>query len=146
MKFFHAVRQSFNGCSRGSRLSWLIFLVVGLTGPSISAQEADEDVVIFRNGDRLTGEVKRLDRGRLFFDTDATGEIGVEWDEVVHLTSNQRLEIEAESGAIFLGNLLSSEESSQLHIQTMINAIDIPMTEVVIITPIEEHATGAVRH
>ena len=138
MKFFHAVRQSLNGCGRGSKLSRLMFLVVGLTSTGISAQDVDEDVVIFRNGDRLTGEVKRLDRGRLYFDTDATGEIGVEWDEVIYLTSNQRFEIETESGAIFLGNLLSSEESSQLYIQTTTDTIGIPKTEVVVITPIEE--------
>ena len=38
---------------------------------------AQEDVVVFANGDRLTGEIRRLDRGRLSFKTDATGTIGV---------------------------------------------------------------------
>ena len=41
------------------------------------------DVVTFVNGDRLTGEVKSLERGRLRFKTDATDTISIEWDNVV---------------------------------------------------------------
>ncbi len=39
---------------------------------------ANTDVVIFKNGDRLTGEVKSLERGRLRFKTEATDTIGIE--------------------------------------------------------------------
>jgi len=36
------------------------------------------DLVIFNNGDRLTGELKSLKRGRLNLNTEATGTIGIE--------------------------------------------------------------------
>ncbi len=38
---------------------------------------ADTDVVIFKNGDHLTGEVKSLERGRLRFKTEATDTISI---------------------------------------------------------------------
>ena len=51
-----------------------------------SAAHADKsDIILFKNGDRLTGEVKVLDRGKISFDTDATGVIKVEWDDIEQL-------------------------------------------------------------
>ena len=138
MNLYYAARRRPIGQRWWSTLSELLLLALALTSLDALAQDENDDALIFRNGDRLTGEVKRLERGRLFFDTDATGEIGVEWDEVAYLTSNRRLEIETESGSIFLGNLLNSEEASQLHVQTMSGAVEMPMTQVVIMTPIEE--------
>ena len=38
---------------------------------------ADTDVVTMINGDRLTGEVKSLERGKLRFDSSATGTIPI---------------------------------------------------------------------
>lgn len=35
--------------------------------------DAQTDVVYFANGDRLTGEVESLDRGKMTFDAPATG-------------------------------------------------------------------------
>ena len=122
----------------GNRLYPLPLTLLALALTSLDARAQNDDVLIFRNGDRLTGEVERLDRGRLFFDTDATPEIAVEWDEVAYLTSNQQFEIEMESGAIFLGSLSGTDEPGQLSIQTASGAIEIPMRQAVIMTPIEE--------
>jgi hypothetical protein len=40
------------------------------------------DVVTLANGDRITGEVKRLDRGQVEFKTDDGGTIYFEWSAV----------------------------------------------------------------
>jgi len=136
MNPFYAPRQRSIGGARRSILSWLALLALALT--SLGARAQDDDVLIFRNGDRLTGSVERLDRGRLFFDTDATPEIAVEWDEVAYLTSSQRLEIELESGAIFLGTLSRAEEPGHLNIKTASGITEIPMLQAVLMTPIEE--------
>ncbi len=60
---------------------------------------AADDVVVFKNGDRLSGEVKSLGRGRLTFKTDATGTIKVEWDEVAFLQVDQHVQVEVQSGS-----------------------------------------------
>jgi hypothetical protein len=54
---------------------------------STTAAAADKtDIMLFKNGDRLTGEVKSLDRGKVSFDTDAMGVIKVEWDDIARCT------------------------------------------------------------
>lgn len=58
-------------------LLWLAAMMFGLQPVA-----AATDVVEFQNGDRLSGDAKSLDRGRLGFETDATGTIYVEWQEV----------------------------------------------------------------
>lgn len=121
--------------SRRSQLQRLTLLVLALIGLEASAQN---DVLFFANGDRLTGEIERLDRGKLFFDTAATPEIGVEWDEVAFLTSRQRLELEVESGIIYLGTLSQTDEPGQLSMQTANGTVVIPMAAAVRMTPIEE--------
>ncbi len=58
--------------------------------PALGAPKTD--VVIFNNGDRLTGEVKSLERGRLRFKTDATDTISIEWGDVAYLSSDQNIQ------------------------------------------------------
>ena len=82
-------------------------------GPSIvvaslllagAADAADKtDVVTFVNGDRLTGEIKGLEQGRLSFKTDATGTIAIEWDKVATLQTDQFLQVELASGLRYFG-------------------------------------------
>ena len=51
------------------------------------------DVVSLANGDRLTGEVVALDRGRLEFKTDDAGTLYLEWDKLVSVVSNRVVEV-----------------------------------------------------
>ena len=66
---------------------------------------ANTDVVVFDNGDRLTGEIKSLERGRLRFKTEATDTISIEWDNVAFLSSDQNIQIETYEGRRYLGRL-----------------------------------------
>jgi len=63
------------------------------------------DVVTMTNGDRLTGEIKSLAKGRLSFDETATGVISIKWDHVAALTSGRLFEVETNEGAQVLGSL-----------------------------------------
>ena len=56
------------------------FMVLGAAGSALAAKT---DVVTLKNGDRITGEVKRLDRGRLRYSTDDMGTIyiGIRHDD-----------------------------------------------------------------
>jgi hypothetical protein len=47
------------------------------------------DVVTMRNGDRITGEILRLERGKLDFKTDHAGTISFEWDKVARVQANR---------------------------------------------------------
>jgi len=58
----------------------LSFLMILLCFP---AQAKRKDLVIMKNGDRLTGEVKKLEHGVLYVDLDyVSGSIGLDWLKV----------------------------------------------------------------
>jgi len=112
-------------------LGLLLILFIGIA-------DAKTDVVVFKNGDRLTGEVKSLERGRLRFKTDATDTISIEWDEVAHLSSDHNIQVETLLGARHLGNLVRSEEKFNLIIETNEGPIKLNSIQIVKMTPIED--------
>jgi len=63
------------------------------------------DVVTLRNGDRLTGEVKALERGLLTFKTDTMGTVQIEWDKVAGISSHLLFEVETSSGERRFGSI-----------------------------------------
>jgi len=74
-----------------------------LTGICTSAQAKRKDVVVMNNGDHFTGQVKRLENGLLFVETEyVSGNIGLDWNQVqsvqttaayrIVLNNGQRLE------------------------------------------------------
>lgn len=95
------------------------------------------DVVILMNDDHLTGELKSLDRGKLRFKTNATDTIGIEWDDIGFLSSNQNLQIETESGDRFLGTIKRSDKRGKLTVITKTGSVQLDMKHVVYIIPIK---------
>ena len=87
----------------GGRLVRLAFLAAALSFAGTVLAAPKTDILVFQNGDRLTGEVKGLERGKLSFKTDATGTIQVEWDKVASLQSGQYLQVELTSGLRYAG-------------------------------------------
>ena len=67
--------------------------------------QARTDVVTLANGDRITGEVVRLDRGRLEFKTDDAGTLYLEWDNLVSVVTSRLVEVTTTDGRMFLGSL-----------------------------------------
>ena len=63
-----------------ARASGVILAILVMSGHA--AAQGRTDVVTLPNGDRITGEVVRLDRGRLEFKTDDAGTLYLEWDKV----------------------------------------------------------------
>src|SRR5262245_12793538 len=72
---------------------------------SAEASHGKTDVVTLVNGDRITAEIKGLDRGKLTVKTDAAGTIGIEWNKVRRVESPASYEVELTSGARLLGTL-----------------------------------------
>ncbi|MGH9869531.1 MAG: DUF481 domain-containing protein [Candidatus Polarisedimenticolia bacterium] len=82
-----------------------------------SAHTGGTDVVEVKNGDRFTGDVSGLYRGKLAFRTDAAGTIDIAWDQVVSLTSTQNLDVELTSGKRYSGTI-TMPSPGQLVVQT----------------------------
>lgn len=78
---------------------------------------ATADEVRFDGQNFMAGKLKRLERGKLYFDTPATGTIPLEWDNVGSVTSSQQLEIELTDGQLLYGSLVPSEKAGELTIR-----------------------------
>ena len=89
---------------RGRVLTAGLFAGFLLAGQPLAAAEKT-DVVFLKNGDRITGEVKALEHGRLTFKTDSMSTIYIEWEDVERLTSTQNLEVELKTSEKFFGTL-----------------------------------------
>jgi len=111
------------------------FLVAALAFSA--AAHAQSDVALFRNGDRLTGEIKSLDRGRVSFDTPTTGVINLEWDDIAQLFSTTTFELNLQSGERIYGTLAETTGDGQLRVQTPTGTMDLPTEAVVRMTPIK---------
>jgi hypothetical protein len=64
------------------------------------------DVIVMKNGDRLTCQIKGLSAGVLSVSLSyVDGTVGLRWSEVARLESNQLLLVQTESGAVYTGKL-----------------------------------------
>jgi hypothetical protein len=63
------------------------------------------DVVVLDNGDRITGELQKLDSGKLELKTSYAGTIDLTWERVAEITTDTHFDVEAESGRRWRGKL-----------------------------------------
>jgi hypothetical protein len=69
------------------------------------AQESN-DVIVMKNGDRFTCEIKGLSAGVLSVKLSyVDGTISVQWSQVAHLESNRLFLVQTESGVVYTGRL-----------------------------------------
>src|SRR5258708_32566797 len=75
------------------------------------AQQKD-DVLVMKNGDRFTCEIKGLSAGVLSVKLSyVDGAISVQWSQVAHLESNRLFRVQTESGLVYTGKLSTTGES-----------------------------------
>jgi hypothetical protein len=109
-------------------------LVMLMSAPAYG--QGKTDVVTLANGDRITGEVSRLERGRLKFETDDAGTLYLEWDKLVSVVAAKRIvEVLTTTGIRFLGPLVPTTDRA-IAVATSEGAITLQMAEVTLITPI----------
>ncbi len=112
------------------------FLAFGLANAT-SAFAAKTDVVEFGAGNRLVGEVKGLDRGKLSFKTDATDTIEIDWADVTRLVTDQEIRVEARDGNRYFGSLAASDAPGMLAVVADGEAVTVPMKMAVVLDPIK---------
>jgi len=96
------------------------------------------DVVTLRNGDRLTGETKKLDRGILTFKTDSLSTVGIEWETVTEIVSEFDFELWTLDGTQHFGSLEKPGNPGMLVITSPDGgAVELPIAEISKMLPIE---------
>jgi hypothetical protein len=89
--------------ARGRWLVCVCLFALAAMVPPARAQKTD--VVVLRNGDHITGEVKKLQFGRLQYKTDDIGTINIEWLDIEALTSSSVFEVEITDSTRYIGRL-----------------------------------------
>ena len=119
-----------------SLLSRSILLAI-LLAVSFSVRAEKTDVVFLHNGDRITGEVKSLFRGKLEFKTDHMGTVFIEWDDIRKIISPTGQAVELANGQRFYGPLSKSENEDMLLIDTVGGAAGVSTMDVIGMYPVE---------
>jgi hypothetical protein len=81
-------------------------ILIGLAVLSLPAVVRAQDVIHFQNGDRLTGTIKRLERGELIFESPMIdGDTQIDWRRVVRIESQRIFQFQTSTGERFLGRI-----------------------------------------
>lgn len=111
-----------------------IVLCMLFVGP---ANAAKTDTVVLINGNAVTGELKSLEFGALRYSTDSMGTVGIDWEDIVSVTSNQDLQVELADGTRYFGELLPTKEEFHVRVRTKSQEHVFSSDQIVRITPIE---------
>jgi hypothetical protein len=110
--------------------SLIAAMALCLTASVASGQKTD--ILVLKNGDRITGEVEELTHGLLRYGTDDAGKLKVEWDQVSLLTSKNIFEVELETRRKLIGTLSEGPEPGTMEVAGEV----FPMQAIVAITEI----------
>jgi Protein of unknown function, DUF481 len=82
------------------------FVLLALAVLSLSGALRAQDVIHFQNGDRLTGTIKRLERGQVVFSSPLMdGDASIDWRGVARIESERTFQFQTSSGERFLGRI-----------------------------------------
>jgi hypothetical protein len=93
------------------------------------------DVVTLANGDRITGEIVNLAKGRLELKTDDAGTLEIEWDKIARVEATREFEVNTSDGRLLLGSLGRAGDRVVLVVISGAN-VTLSMDEVTGILPI----------
>ena len=89
-------------------LSWMLVF-------ALSAFPRDKtDLLIMKNGDHMTGEIKGLDSGVLYVSLDyVDGTTSVDWSKVARVESRQLFLVKTQDGSVYIGTIRTPETASE---------------------------------
>jgi hypothetical protein len=108
-----------------------------LTVLPMTTLAARTDSVLLVNGNTVTGEIESLEFGDLEYGTDSMGTVHIDWEDIIAITTNRSLQVEVSNGTRFFGNLEGAQERYYLNVVTEHGPVEIAMSRIVRITPIE---------
>ena len=121
----------------------LLFTCMLLAAAPVFARKST-DVIVMKNGDRMTGQVKSLNAGILSVSLDyVNGTISVDWSEVAHLESSQLFVVLTQGGSAYEGTLVTAETPSGQPVKIQLtetsgNKMEIDRSQIVRMTQTSE--------
>jgi hypothetical protein len=129
---------------RFGRAKLLTLLMGGLTLTLGQPAFAGEDILVIKNGDRMTGEIKKLVGGDLHFDADYGESIFViDWGEVERIESEENFIFETSTGRRYDGSFGTDPDNPEvILIAEDTGEVSVPASEIVAIQPVEKDFLG----
>jgi Protein of unknown function, DUF481 len=123
--------------------TWLRALIIAVTTAPVAASTAEAqafgrirtDVVTVKSGDRVTGEIKNLDRLTMRVRSNDMGTVNVDWTAVVSVEAARPFEVEAIDGGRYQGNIGSPTPGS-LRIDDPDGPVTLAIADVIAMSPI----------
>jgi hypothetical protein len=103
------------------------------------------DVLVMKNGDRLTCQIKGLDDGVLYVKFDyILGTSSVQWSKVAYLESKQLFVVKTMDGSVYTGALGTAEAEDKRPVQIQVvespeEEVTLPRTEIVKMGETSDH-------
>jgi Protein of unknown function, DUF481 len=95
---------------------WLAIL---LAAPLLAREKSD--VIIMKNGDRVTCEIKGLNAGTLYISVDyILNTLSVDWSKVDHVESKQLFIVKTQDGLVYSGKLATPKSAGERPIKIQI--------------------------
>jgi hypothetical protein len=94
----------------------LAIALLGCVLSDVALARDKTDIVWMTNGDRLTGEIKQLEHGKLRLSTDAMGEVRIEWDEISRIESDYAFQFERTDGTRVTGTVKETTEERKMRL------------------------------
>lgn len=104
---------------------------------SQTAYSQKTDIIILKNGDRITGEIKEMEAAVVRYKTDALKTVYVQWEEVKYLKSTKSFRIEMSNGNEWFGSIESDTLRNQILILVDTTDFRVDIDGIVRIIPIE---------
>lgn len=117
-------------------LSKILLLIVLLIS-QISASAQKNDTIYLNNGDRITGELKKFEKGFLVLSTDGMSTINIEYEKIKTMYSAKYFEILTSYGGDYFGSILPSETALSIRLALAVDTIRVFISDVVQITQIK---------
>lgn len=113
-----------------------VLLLCGALACARPAAAADKvDVITFKNGDRITCEIKKLDRGALEISTDPLGTVSVHWGEVTEVASPRGFDVQVSAGYQYYGALRATA-AGQVVVTDGGSEVLLELADIIRLTPI----------
>jgi hypothetical protein len=92
----------------------LILALVSTVHPALSREKSD--VITLKNGNRINGEIRELNRGMLTFKTDSMGTLNIKWEDVTSISSKFTFVVEDSKGKLYVGKLQAAADVKRVNI------------------------------
>ena len=93
----------------------------------LTGQAANADILVLKNGDRITGDIKRIWDSEISIEPKYSDEFQVDVSAVDHIDSNRDFEIELDDGTKLVARLAGSDSDGNQIVKTADKSVSVPL-------------------